>query len=389
MPPPKAAPVSSRQPKDAPEAPTSIEADLKKLAADMLTPKPKGEKPAEKPAAAEPPKADAKPADKPAVPAEREPLDIPEPKDMSPENLGNWKTWREQAKKEITDERKAREALAAQLEVYKKATPADSEKATRLEARTKELEDKLAVYDLKGHPDFVKQYVEPKRNALKEAGEIVAYNGKEGVDLAALLELPQKDFNAKVSELTKDMNGMDATTVQAALRQAHRITNDEKGALSKAGELKQQLEAKAAAQAKAAFPETRTEVTSQLPELSIPDGASEAKVAEINAFNKARSDALAEAETYSFGRMSEKEVARVSHQAAMLKPVATILIPALQRDLKASNDMVAQLASELAAIKKGKTAPAFVGTKDAGGKPDTSNMSFQELAEHMLVRKSG
>lgn len=389
VPPPKAAPVSSRQPKDAPEAPTSIEADLKKLAADMLTPKPKGEKPAEKPAAAEPPKADAKPADKPAAPAEREPLDIPEPKDMSPENLGNWKTWREQAKKEITDERKAREALAAQLEVYKKATPADSEKATRLEAQLKQAHDELAVYNLKGHPDFVKQYVEPKRNALKEAGEIVAYNGKEGVDLAAILELPQKDFNAKVSELTKDMNGMDATTVQSALRQAHKITADEKGALSKAGELKQQLESKAAMVARQAFEEGKTEFTTRIPEFAIPEGASETKIAEINAYNKARAEALAEAERFTFGKMSEREVAGVATRAASLNLMAHHVLPAVQRDLKAATALNQELAAELAAIKKGKTAPAFVGTKDAGGKPDTSNMNFQELAEHMLVRKSG
>ncbi len=308
VPPPKAAPVSSRQPKDAPAAPESIEGDLKKLAADMLTPKPKvkAEVAPEKPKAEAPPATPEAKTDKPAIPPpEKEPLDIPEPKGMTPENLANWKTWREQAKKEINEARNEKAALSAKLKTYETATPADNEKTARLEARAKQLEDQLAIHDLKSHPDFRKQYVEPKQNALKEAAEIVAYNNKEGVDLAAILELPQKDFNAKVSELTEGMNGMDATTVQSALRQAHKLTAEEKGALSKAGELKQQLAAKAAAEARQGFEEARTEVTTRIPELPIPEGADADKVAEITAFNNARKEALAEMESMTFGKRTE------------------------------------------------------------------------------------
>ncbi len=389
VPPPKAAPVSSRQPKDAPDAPPTIDADLKKLAADMLTPKPKvkAEAPPEKPAAEAPKTPDAK-ADKPATPAEKEPLDIPEPKGMTPENLANWKTWREQAKKEINEARNEKAALAAKLKTYETATPADNEKTARLEAKAKELEDKLAVFDLKSHPDFRKQYVEPKQNALKEAADIVAYNGKEGVDLNAILELPQKDFNAKVSELTKDMNGMDATTVQSALRQAHKLTGEEKGALSKAGELRQQLASKAAAEARRAFEETRSEFTTKVPEIAVPEGASPEKVAEIQAYNAARSEAMAEAERYSFNPMSERQVAQVAQQAAAMKVVAHHVIPALTRERDQAVALNRELAAELAAIKKSKAAPAFTGGKEAA-KADDSNLSFQELADKMLTRKSG
>jgi hypothetical protein len=392
VPPPSAAPVSSRQPKDAPNAPPTIDADLKKLAADMLTPKPKvkAEVAAEKSTPevkADAPAAPEAKTDKP-VPADKEPLDIPEPKGMTPENLANWKTWREQAKKEINEARNEKAALAAKLKTYETATPADNEKTARLEARTKELEDKLAIFDIKSHPDFVKQYVEPRRNALKEAGEIVAYNGKEGVDLNAILELPQKDFNAKVSELTKDMNGMDATTVQSALRQAHKLTAEEKGALSQAGELKKQLESKAAFAARQGFEESKTEFTSRIPEMAIPEGADADKIAEVNAYNSARQAALVEAEKFTFGKMSEREVAGIATRAASLNLVAHHVLPAMQRDLKRSNELLAQATAELAAIKKSKAAPAFTGGKDAAAKP-ASNLSFQELAEQMLVNKRG
>lgn len=392
VPPPKAAPASSRQPKDAPNAPPTIDADLKKLAADMLTPKPKvkAEVAPEKPVA-EAPKADAPAAPEAKAPAvEKEPLDIPEPKGMTPENLANWKTWREQAKKEINEAKNEKAALAAQLETYKKATPADNEKAARLETQLKEAQDRLAVFDLKSHPDFRKQYVEPKQNALKEAAEIVAYNGKEGVDLAAILELPQKDFNAKVSELTKDMNGMDATTVQAALRQAHKLTADEKGALSQAGELKKQLESKAALQARKAFEDTRSEFTTKVPEIQTPEGASPEKIAEIQAYNDARKEAMAEAERYSFNPMNEREVAQVAQQAAALKVVAKHIIPSLTRERDQAVALNRELAAELAAIKKSKAAPAFTGAKEtARADGSNSNLSFQELADKMLTRKSG
>jgi hypothetical protein len=382
----KTATTNSRTP---PEAPPKLDRELTKLAEEHF--KPKGEtKPAEVPAAV----AEAKPAETvvepakakeapPAAAAEKEPLDIPEPKGMTQENLANWKTWRDQAKKEINEAKNEKAALAAKLKTYETATPADTEKAARLESQLKELQDKLAVHDLRSHPDFVKQYVEPKKNALKEAAEIVAYNGKEGVNLAAVLDKPLKEFNAEVSEITKDMNAMDASSVQAKLRDAYKIANDEKGALGRAGELKQQLESKAAAVARAAFEETRTEFTTKVPELQIPEGASEEKAAEIKGYNAARLEAMKEAEHYSFGKITEKDVARISQQAAALKVVAAHIIPSLQRERDQAMALNRELAAELAAIKKGKNPGQFTETGKPSA-PDISNMDPRQLAKHML-----
>ena len=326
----------------------------------------------------------------PEVGGESEIDKLIEPEGMAEGNKANFRTLRETAKKEINALKNERAALSAKLKTYETATPADTEKATRLEAQLKEVQDRLAVFDLKSHPDFVRQYDEPRRNALKEAGEIVAYNGKEGVDLKAILDLPQKDFNAKVSELTKDMNGMDATTVQSALRQAHKLTNDERLALSQAGELKKQLESKAASAARQAFERTRDEIKSKVQMLQVPEGASPEKTAEINEYNQAVVAALAEAETNSFGRMSEADVARISHEAAMLKPIAQKLIPALQRDLKASNDLVAQLTEELNAIKSKKNPGTFTSAGSDRKAPQQRNSTttpdFGSVANQVGMR---
>ncbi len=386
----KLATTSSRTP---PEAPPKLDREFTKLAEEHF--KPKGEaKPAEATPVAPETKVEAKPKEAVVEPAkaketppvaagEKEPLDIAEPKGMTPENLANWKTWREQAKKEINDAKNEKAILAAKLKTYETATPADTEKAARLEAQLKEVQDRLAIHDLSAHPDFVKQYVEPKKNALREAAEIVAYNGKEGVNLSAVLDRPLKEFNAEVSEITKDMNGMDATSVQTALRQAYKLANDERGALSKAGELKAQLEAKAAAVARQAFEEGKGEFTSRVPAMEIPEGASEERISEINAYNEARLAAMAEAEKFTFGKMTEREVAGIATRAASLNLVAHHVIPGLQRDLKKSNELVAALSAELGAIKKSKNPGQFTESKPSAG-PDTSGMDVRQLAKHML-----
>jgi hypothetical protein len=389
VPPPAPAPASSRT-KDAPDAPPTIDGDLRKLAADMLT-----QKAAAKPADAPPAEAAAKSKEVSAEPAkaketapvaatEKEPLDIAEPKGMTGDELANWRTLKDRYKKEINDAKNEKATLAAKLKTYEAATPADTEKSARLEAQLKDVQDRLAVHDLRSHPDFVKQYIEPKKNALKEASEIVAYNGKEGVNLSAVLDKPLKDFNAEVSKITEGMNGMDATSVQTALRQAYKLANEEKGALSKAGELKAQLEAKAAAAARTAFEQTRNEIKAKVPILTVPEGASEEIVTEFSEYNQAVSAAMAEAENNSFGRMTEADVARVSHEAAMLKPMSK-LFTAMDKRMKAAMELNQQLAAELAGIKKSKAAPSFTGAKEAA-KIDASKMDFHQLAKQMLER---
>lgn len=360
----------------------------------MLTPKTKTEKAPEKPAKVEAPKTEAQKApdakaEKPATPVEKEPLDIPEPKGMSPENLTNWKTWRDQAKKEINEARNEKAALAAKLKTYETATPADNEKTARLEARAKELEDKLAVFDLKSHPDFRKQYVEPKEKALSEAKMLLADNAvADAPDMTSLLSKPRAEFAKTVSELAAKLPAFDQGSLVASMREAYRLHGEEGGALSKAGELKQQLAAKAAAQARQAFEDGKTEFTTRIPEMAVPEGADADKIAEVNAYNTARQAALVEAERFTFGNASDREVAGIATRAASLNLVAHHVLPAMQRDLKRSNDLVAELSTELAAIKKGKSAPAFTGSKEAAA-PSSQFTNYHDLAEKMLTRKSG
>lgn len=368
-------------PKPAP----SLDDGLKSLAAKTFVEKPAAEPPA-KPA--EPaPKAESKPEHAGAAePVKAEPVSgdvdmfahVKQPDLKTEDGKAGWRALKTEAAAKVRDAEKRYSEAMAQLETYKKATPADTAEAARLKDELKKAQDALAVHDLKAHPDFAKQYLEPKKAALKEAGEIVTYNNKEGVNLNAILDKPLKEFNAEVSELTKDMNGMDATTVQTALRQAYKIANEEKAALGKASELKQQLESKAAAAARQAFEETRGEFASKVPEIQIPEGASEEKAQEIRAYNEARAAAMKKAEHYSFGKIGEREVARIAQQAAALEVVAGHLIPSLTRERDQAVALNKQLSAELEAIKKGKTPGKFTGPSGAPERPDITKLPIDQ-----------
>src|SRR4029079_2674225 len=119
----------------------------------------------------------------------------------------------------------------------------------RLKAEHKALSDKMALIDVASTPDFQRQYTLPKTKAVAEASEVLAYSGKEGVDVNALLGKDRKNFSAAVAELTKDLNPMDATTVQTALRDAYRISTEEKAALANSSQLREQIRQRTEAQA--------------------------------------------------------------------------------------------------------------------------------------------
>lgn len=390
---PPVAPPSQAEQAGQKQPPPSIAQNLASAAEKHFADKPAAAKPADaappvapaaKTDATPPAKADAAPV------TDADPFAHIKPEDgMSEKSLTGWKALKTEATQKVRDAEKKYSEAMAQLETYKKATPAQTEDAERLKAELKQAKDALTVYDLRHDPDFTRQFSEPKKNALREAGEIITYNGKEGVDLNAILEMPLKDFNAKVSELTKDMNGMDATTVQSALRQAHKLTFDEKGALAKAGELKQQIEAKRALVARQAFEEGKNEFASRIPELAIPEGADESKVAEVNAYNQARAEALAEAEKFTFGKMSEREVAGIATRAASLNLMAHHVLPAVQRDLKTATALNAQLVAELTAIKKGKNSPGFNEGASPQKGPDYSKLPPEKMFDAMATAHFG
>ena len=330
---------------------------------------PKQEAPAEKKQASVFDKLTKKDEAKAAVEAPVDPLGhIEAPKDMSEKASENWNKLKKDAQTKILDAERRFSEANSQLETYKKATPAEGAEIERLKSEYKQAMDRLAVLDIQSHPDFAKQYNEPKLKALGEAKEILSYNGKDDVDLAQLLAKPLKDFNQSVAEMTRDMNGMDATSVQATLRQAYKLAIEEKGALSNAGQLRQSLEAKNALDSKKAFEETWGNfggAENLLTAVDIPEDAAPEEKAELSAYNQAIQQVRPNAEKYAFGRLDAKSAAQVASKAAILDTMVNVVVPRMNKEYSQVLSERNALLAELKAIRGAKNPGNFSTTPAA------------------------
>ncbi len=405
LPPAQAASVSTT-PKPNPEVPAApgfknkgetIESLMKKTAREAFSPENTGGKelivtPVEP--KKEPVKAEAPPVEKPKVPAEKPKAEAPAapvetdplagiepPEGASEKTVKDWKAFREKAAEEINRVKNERASIAAELATYKKAAPADTADIAKLQADFKAANDRLAVLDLQSHPDFSRQYIEPKAKALETAKMLLTDNAVEGArDPSTLLNLPRAEFSKAVSDMVAKMPDFDKGDFVANMREAYRLHGEEKGALSKAAELRQQLQAKAAQEERKAFEESRSELSTRVPALVIPEGASEERAAEITKFNVAREAALAQAEKFTFGKATPREVADIATRAAALELVATHVLPMTQRDLAQANSLIKELTGKLEAINSKKSAPSFSGDQ-APVQKDTSKMTFHDVME--------
>lgn len=328
---------------------------------------------AKKPAEAKP--ADAKPAD--AAPVEGPEDKLPEPK--SPEAQAGWKEL-----KAIAKEARNRAAqLERDLLEARKAAPTpnatEAAETAQLKNDLKAAQDRLLTLDLQSHPDFARQFVEPKKKALATATEVLGYNGKESVDPTGILGKPLKDFNAAISEFTKDMNPADAGMVMQSLRQARELHLAEQGALSNSRQVHEQLTAKAVQAQKQAFESVASEVVPSFAKREVVETMSAEEKASVLAYNQSVESLRARAESRAFGRLQEKDVATMAFKEAAFDHLLTHGVPYLESHVASQNKIIAQLTSELKALRGGK-APVVVSTPADGGKGAPEKKTLQQLA---------
>lgn len=300
--------------------------------------------------------------------------DIAEPEGISEAGKKGWKALKTKADTELKATEKKLADAEAQLATLRKATPADIADVERLKAENQKALDRLAVLDLQSHPDFTRQYSEPKAKALSEANEVLSYNGKDAIDPNLLFAKSQKDFNAAVAEATKDMNAMDAMAVQSSLRAAYKLTGEESQALSKAGELRAGIEAKTAQQSKQAFEEVygNIGIESILQPRQAPDSATADERAEVEMFNQKLSSFRSMSEKNVFGRLSPKDAAALGIKAAALDLIVSDILPVADKGFKVVVAQRDSLIKELQAIKGLKSPGSFTAPTevDTGEKKD-------------------
>ena len=334
-----------------------------------------------KPTEQTPPKEPAKVAEQPVVPTED--IDKMELGEKASDNARtNFAKLREVAKQERLAKAALEKQLAdlkAQQETLAKAAPQDTAEQERLRAEHKAMADRLALVDLKNHPDYVRQYEVPKTAALAEAKEVLDYN-EIPANLESLMGKSLKEFSAEVSKLTKDMNSMDATAVQTSLRNAWKINNDAASALSKSQELAKALSEKAAHAQKQAVEKvwgTFKEAESILAKRPVPEGATPEELAEITSYNEAVRGLRSNYERNAFGRMTEEETARMALKATTFDFIQTHGVKMMDRAYKSMEARAVAAEKQLAELKAARS------PGNMGGDPQkataTTPKSFEEL----------
>ncbi len=246
----------------------------------------------------------------------------------------------------------------------------------KLRAEHKAAMDRIAVLDLQSHPDFKRQFQEPKTKALAEVNEILTYSGKEGVDLAGLLGKDRKAFSAAVTEMTKDLNPMDATTVQTALRDAYRLTGEEKAALANSGELRTKMQQQAESQTRQVFDEVSANlgpIGEFLVTLDVPDGATAEEKQEIADYNQSVTGIKSHVEKTVFGPTNEKSMAVLGWKAGTLDFLLNKGIPRMEKTYASVLSENEALRRELAAVKGVKGGGPISGDPGKGGGAKKTN----------------
>lgn len=245
-----------------------------------------------------------------------------------------------------------------QIEIYKKSAPADSAAFETLKAEHKALSDRLLTVDLQNHPDFHRQFVEPVNKAKAEVEMLLTDNAVEGAPaFADLLAKPRVEFAKAVSELAGKMNSFDAQSFTASMREAYRLQGEKTAALSKSGEMHQQIQQQNAAKAKQAFEQTWKGFSPDggfLGKLNAADGAPAEEVAAITTYNQRVEGVRARAEQLAFGAVDEKGVATMATKAATLEFLVDVGIPRLEAARATDRQLIAQLTAELTSLRGGR-----------------------------------
>lgn len=322
-----------------------------------------------------------------AKPAEAAPVDFPEDKLPEPTTEAAKAGWKEL--KAMTKAERNRATVAEnrikELEAKQVSAPAnsaDTAELERLRTEHKSLSDRLLTLDLQNHPDFHRQYSVPKKAALDTAMEVISYNGKEAPAIEALLSKPLKDFNAGVSELTKDMNPADASTVMQSLRQARDISSKEAAALGQAGEVHKQLQQQAQHAQRTAFEAVHKETVEIFKKQEIKPEMSPEQKTMAEEYNRSIDGLRAQAESRAFGKITEREVASMAFESAQFQHMVKHAIPVLNNHIASQAEIISQLKSQLESLRGGK-APNPGGATPPAGEQAPANESHEIRAKRV------
>lgn len=267
------------------------------------------------------------------------------------------KAVRAELKRQVEEKAQALAKYEADLAQYRQLlpNPADAERVLK---EHKEFSEHVALHNFKDHPDYKRQFVEPKNKILAEANAILGMNEVQGVDLAAILAKPRNEQAKALSEIESKMNSYDAAELRLHFRELRKLQDSEAEAIKNKDTIAQQFQQQAEARQRQAFEEVvKTENVGNLYRpWEIPDDAEPQEREAMEAFNRALPEVRKTAEKYAFSVADEKTAASVAAKAAnydFLQRHALPLMAADYKRLKEVNAMMAKQLEELGAHRPG------------------------------------
>jgi hypothetical protein len=266
-----------------------------------------------------------------------------------PDNAKSRAGW-DELKKRANEERKLRLELEQKLKSAPASTVDDATKSriAELEAQNKAFSEKIKVFDLKNHPEFITRFVQPAETA-KQALVNIAKTDEVEVNVNELLSMKGKALNSAVSEAMEKMTPYARVKFQSALDAYFSAETGAEQALSQADETLKTMKTSGGARSRASFDDVaKSYADTFLPAMVDEKSADTAKAA-ATAYNDALGKVAAQAEMYAFGAIDERGAADVAHKAALYEFTMQHGIP---RIASMYNDALASRDAKIAELEK-------------------------------------
>jgi hypothetical protein len=336
-------------------------------AAETPTSKP-ADKPADKPAAPADPLASILKSAQPAAPAAAEPApleDIDKGLQAPPENAKSRAGW-DELKKRASEERRLRLELEQKLKTAPATTTVDEATKARLaelETQNKQFSERLKVFDLKNHPEFVTRYLQPAEQA-KQAMANIAKSDEVEVNVEELLSMKGKALNSAVSEAMDKMTPYARVRFQTALDGYFTAQMGAEQALAQADEALKTMKTSGGARSRASFDEVAKSYTGTFLPAAVDEKSADADKAAAASYNDALAKLPAQAEKYAFGQIDERGAADLAHKAALYEFTMSHGIP---RIASIYNSALSQRDAKIADLEKQVKALTVASPSISGG----------------------
>lgn len=290
----------------------------------------------------------------------------------------------EELTKKIQELEAKEKKSAEELNKYREVT-ADPTEVNRLKEEHRKALDRLALLDYQSHPEYRKNFVEPREQLKAQVAQILADNGVEGVDIDGMLSKPRGEYAKAMSDLEDRLNSYDAGEIRATMRDLQKITEASKSAVGKYSEMAQALKQQSEIKSRQAFEEVVKENKSwMLKPYEIPEGIDPDEKQQLEDFNKAVAQVKGQAERYAFTPSDEKTSAALAFKAAQYDLYTNHAIPRMVKDYQDAKATIAELTEKLKQLQAKR--PGVVDS--ANTPPPAPQQSDKPISLKEMVRQT-